>query len=467
MSLSNWLSTIGTSEEMDVDVQNKVRLSNYLSATFLFIIIPYTIISYFVIPELVPYCLIGLGLYILNLLLSYFGFHRLTRLGSSIFPPFVIAMLQACIMQAGDPALKETYAFQVVACLIPFTVFDIRRVGYWLPPFLIALSFVLFIDDLNVIFDIELNNEIFNETWLSWAVVIGAVAIGSFLIVFLKYLNLQQFQKTNELLVEIEKENQNALEKEAALKKTLQDLEQAQKEEKKRNWQTSGLAEIGNLLRIENELDVLTDKIIAYIVKYMNASQGALYLLGDDSKDAQQELYIKSAYAHKRKKKLEDKIMPGEGLIGQCFLEKDYIYLTDVPDNFINIRSGLGDANPTTVLITPMLVNEEIYGVFEIASFNPIEQYQIDFMMELGENIAMTLNNFKVNERTKKLLDETQEQSEQLRSQEEEMRQNMEELQATQEEQERQSKELLEKIQILEKEKKAAENKIAQLEQEM
>lgn len=179
----------------------------------------------------------------------------------------------------------------------------------------------------------------------------------------------------------------------------------------------------------------------------MEASQGALFLLDDDTtKDRQeQELYIKSAYAYERKKRLDHRVQAGEGLIGQCFLEKDYIYLTEVPDSFISIKSGLGDANPRSILITPMIVNEQVYGIFEIASFKEIEQYQIDFMMELGENIAMTLNNFKVNERTKKLLEETQEQSEQLRSQEEEMRQNMEELQATQEEQERQQKEMAEK----------------------
>ncbi|MFT4733055.1 MAG: GAF domain-containing protein [Marivirga sp.] len=464
MSLFSWLSTVGTSKEMDDDTQNKVRLSNYLTVSFIVIIIAYSIICFFVAPEIFYYCLAGLGLYLINLLMSYLGFHRVTRIGSSLFPPLVIAMLQAVIMQEGDLPIKETYAFQVVACLIPFTVFDIRKVGYWLPPFLVAFSLVLFVEDLNAVFAIEFDNQIFQETWLRWAIVGGAVAIGIFLIVFLKYLNLLQFSRAKELLAEIEKENQNAAEKENALKKTLEDLETAQKEEQKRNWQTTGLAEIGNLLRVESELDSLTDKIIAYIVKYMKANQGALYLLDDQSNSEHPELYIKSAYAYERKKRLAERVMPGEGLVGQCFLEKDFIYLTDVPDGFITIRSGLGDANPKSILITPMLVNEEIYGVFEVASFNEFEEYQIDFMMELGENIAMTLNNFKVNEKTKKLLDETQEQSEQLRSQEEEMRQNMEELQATQEEQERQQKELLQKIEVVQGEKQAALDTIAKLE---
>ncbi|GAB3329887.1 hypothetical protein GCM10027429_06400 [Marivirga atlantica] len=466
MNIINWLSSIGTKQKMDDDLKNKIRLSNYLTSAFLVIIITYSVISFFLIPEIINYCLLGFVLYAANLAFSYFGFHRLTRFGISLFPPIVIAVLHATIMQPGEPPRNEIYVFQAIACLIPFAVFDIRRLVYWLGPFLFSFLLLFYIEELNNYFNTELDSSIFDTGWLYFAIIAGAVMVGAFIIIFLKYLNLVQFKRTSELLSEIEEENKRAQEKEQELTKTLSDLEVAQKEESKRNWKTSGLAEIGNLLRVEDDLDELCDKIIAYIVKYMEASQGALFLLDDDTtKDRQeQELYIKSAYAYERKKRLDHRVQAGEGLIGQCFLEKDYIYLTEVPDSFISIKSGLGDANPRSILITPMIVNEQVYGIFEIASFKEIEQYQIDFMMELGENIAMTLNNFKVNERTKKLLEETQEQSEQLRSQEEEMRQNMEELQATQEEQERQQKEMAEKIKELEREKAQALSRLAELE---
>ncbi len=126
--------------------------------------------------------------------------------------------------------------------------------------------------------------------------------------------------------------------------------------------------------------------------------------------------------------------MPGEGLVGQCYLEKDIIYLTEIPENYIRIKSGLGDANPRTIVITPIKRDNDLEGVMELASFNKLEAYEVDFLKEAGESIAVALNTAKVNDRTKILYEESQQQAEEMRAQEEEMRQNMEELSATQEE---------------------------------
>lgn len=201
-------------------------------------------------------------------------------------------------------------------------------------------------------------------------------------------------------------------------------------------------------------------------MKYLEANQGALFLLENEDKE-DLHLSLKSAYAFNRKKHLNQKVNLGEGLVGQCYLERDYIYLTEVPENYISIKSGLGDANPRALLISPMIVNDEVYGIFEIASFNAFEQYQIDFMLEMGENIAMQLNSIKTNEKTKHLLAEMQEQSQQLHSQEEEMRQNMEELQATQEQQERQERDLRAELELVEKEKVKLEKQLKAKEEEL
>ncbi len=226
-------------------------------------------------------------------------------------------------------------------------------------------------------------------------------------------------------------------------------LKQAAEEDRKRNWATEGLAKFADILRSRNDnLSELSDSIISNLVKYMNASQGALFLINDDN---QHDTFIElvACYAYNRKKYLNKRIELGEGITGQCILEKDTIYMSDIPGDYLRITSGLGEALPKNILIVPLKLDENIFGVVEIASFQNIDPHQIEFVQKLGESIASTISSVKVNTRTKKLLEETQVQAEQMRAQEEEMRQNMEELSATQEEMhraQRRSEEALEEM---------------------
>jgi len=215
-------------------------------------------------------------------------------------------------------------------------------------------------------------------------------------------------------------------------------------EDKKRNWATEGLAKFGEILRTNtNDIDKLTDEIILNLVKYLKANQGAIYIIDDEQSGEDPTMSMKACYAWDKKKFLNHKIHRGEGLAGQAWQEGDLIYLTEVPQNYIRITSGLGDANPTSVLIVPLKLNEQIFGVVEIASFTEFRDFEIDFVQKIAESIASTISSVKVNARTQRLLEESQEMTEQMRAQEEEMRQNMEELQATQEGMKRQEVEMM------------------------
>lgn len=107
--------------------------------------------------------------------------------------------------------------------------------------------------------------------------------------------------------------------------------------------------------------------------------------------------------------------------------------MTDIPNNYLNVTSGLGEANPRALLIVPLKINDEIYGVIELASFNPFEPFQIEFIENLAEVLPSTIATVKINIQTAKLLRETRIQAEKMLQQEEELRQNLEEMQATQE----------------------------------
>ena len=213
-------------------------------------------------------------------------------------------------------------------------------------------------------------------------------------------------------------------------------------DEKQRNWTTEGLASFVDILRSKNDdLQALSDTIVSNLVRYMGANQGALYILNDDDP---QDIFLEmtACYAYDRKKFADRRIALGEGMTGQVVLEKQTLYRTDIPSDFVKITSGLGAALPRNLIIVPLVLDQNVYGVMEIASFESIKPYQIEFVEKLGESIAATISSVKGGERTRKLLEETQQQAEQMRSQEEEMRQNMEELTATQEEMQRILKEV-------------------------
>lgn len=225
-----------------------------------------------------------------------------------------------------------------------------------------------------------------------------------------------------------------------------------QDEDEQRSWHSNGIAKFSDILRNNNnDLDALSYDIISNLVQYIGANQGGLFIVNDQH-DQDKFIEMKACYAYDRQKFLHKRIEMQEGLVGRCVNEAEVIYLTEIPDDYMNIVSGMGEEKPSCILLVPLLLNDEVYGVFEIASFQEIVSYKIDFVKHLGESVASTLASVKANMQTQYLLSKTRHQTDEMLSQEEEMRQNMEELQATQEESERREQDLIKQIEILKNE---------------
>ncbi|MFN8258609.1 MAG: Cache 3/Cache 2 fusion domain-containing protein [Bacteroidales bacterium] len=206
------------------------------------------------------------------------------------------------------------------------------------------------------------------------------------------------------------------------------------KEEKLRLWESEGLSKFVNILqRNRDNLQELCYEIILNLVQYLNANVGALFFINSDN-PADLHFEQMATFAFDQKRFVEKKIYPEQGFIGRIYNEKQTIYLTEIPDGYINISSGLGESSPKNLLIVPLLINKEVYGAIEIASFNVIKGYQIEFIEKIGENIASTINNVLVNNKTRELLKQSRTQSELLSMQEEEMRRNLIELKNIQKE---------------------------------
>lgn len=227
-------------------------------------------------------------------------------------------------------------------------------------------------------------------------------------------------------------------------------LKEMSVEEQRRKWANEGLTKFVDILRSSNEnIQTLGDKIISALVQYTGSNQGGLYILNDEDEN-NKYLELISMFAFNTRKYEKQKIRLGEGLLGQTFLEKETTLLTEIPDEYIRITSGLGGANPKALVMVPLRVDKNVYGIVELASFKPYHQHEIAFVEKLAETIASTLASVKSVQKNMRLIEQFQMQTEQMRAQEEEMRQNMEELQATQEEMARKERDYIKRIQDLE-----------------
>ena len=208
------------------------------------------------------------------------------------------------------------------------------------------------------------------------------------------------------------------------------------------NWTSTGLAKFSEILRKPtNSIADLMQELVTELISYSDANQGGIFIINNEQKD---DLYIEpvASIAYNQEKLDQKRIEIGEGLIGTCIRENKKIYLTEIPDNYISLSSGLGEHVPACVLIIPLNNNAETLGAMEFSSLKVLKDFQIEFFESLAISVASAISTIKLNIQTNRLLETTQEQAEAMQAQEEELRQNMEEMMATQEESGRRIEEL-------------------------
>jgi PAS domain S-box-containing protein len=207
-----------------------------------------------------------------------------------------------------------------------------------------------------------------------------------------------------------------------------------QSADKKRNWTSDGIARFAEILRSEREnVTSLSYLVIQKLVTYLNIEMGTILLISDREGE-EKVLETIASYAYDRRKYISKTFRFGEGLPGTCALEKEKIYIDEIPEAYSDVISGVGRTKPRCVLLVPMKIEEEIFGILELASFRTLEQHELDFVDQLAESIASTLLSVKTNERTAALLQQSRNQAGKLLQQEEEMKRNMAELQKARDE---------------------------------
>jgi signal transduction histidine kinase/HAMP domain-containing protein/ActR/RegA family two-component response regulator len=191
------------------------------------------------------------------------------------------------------------------------------------------------------------------------------------------------------------------------------------------DWLKSNLARIGGRMQGQRDLQALCSMLMSEITSVVGAQQGAVFLLGADAA-GEPVLRLTSGYGYAAE---DTEFRLGDGLVGQASIEKSRIRVRDVPPGYVNIRSGLGEGPPSDVVVLPVLFEEQVLGVIELASFLPYSEQHLDFLDQLVETIGVVLNTIIANTRTEELLAQSQRLTQELRVQSDELQRTNAELQ--------------------------------------
>jgi len=208
-----------------------------------------------------------------------------------------------------------------------------------------------------------------------------------------------------------------------ALNKMTENLRLVSAQNETDRWLKTGQAELSDTMRGEQDLPTLSKNVITYLAKYLGARLGVMYL-----NDGNGTLRLAGSYAFSQRKRLVNAIRPGEGLVGQAALDKESIAISDVPEDYITINSGLGESVPRSLLATPVILDGQVKGVLELGAFKPFTETQIELLKLVAENIAIAINSAQDRDKMSELLQQSRRQAEELQAQQEELRASNEEL---------------------------------------
>ncbi len=209
------------------------------------------------------------------------------------------------------------------------------------------------------------------------------------------------------------------------------------------DWLKSNLAKFAQMLQGQRDRNAVANKVLSELAELVNARYGAFYILEQPEGTDEPKLKLFAGYATNNKKTINTEFALNEGLVGQCAIDKERILLTNVPGDYLQINSGIGTAPPSALVILPVLFENNVKAVIELASFDNFSPTHLDFLDQLTESIGIVLNNIETNTRTEELLTQSQSLAGELSSQQEELR--------------RANDELHDKAQLLEKQKEEVE----------
>jgi signal transduction histidine kinase/HAMP domain-containing protein/ActR/RegA family two-component response regulator len=194
------------------------------------------------------------------------------------------------------------------------------------------------------------------------------------------------------------------------------------------DWLKTNLERFTRMLQGQRDLSTVSNMILSELAPLVSAQHAVFYVLTDLADGGDPVLQFQAGYGYKERKHLASFFKLGEGLVGQCALEKERILLTEVPGDYVQISSGLGESPPLNIIVLPILFEGSVRAVIELASLNQFSRTHQSFLDQLTESIGLVLNTVDATSVTERLLEQARSQAEELQSRQEQLGQSNAEL---------------------------------------
>jgi hypothetical protein len=327
------------------------------------------------------------------LLLNRAGLFPLSRYLLSVSPSIYLAVLHLSIKPVDEKVSVALLLIQLAMLTVPWMMFKFtEKAGL---ATVLVINFILigasvYMQGFN---SGEFNDNIYDRgIGFDFGLLVAAFSV-TLIVGLSSYLHHKAAKQSKQLLKSVQKKNQKLEEGQEQLQEYIRQVEEAQKIEKKRQWIADQINRLSDVIRSNTSISSTYDELISTIVKGLKANQAGLYVLEED--EGEEYLELKACYAYGKKKYKEQHLEIGQSLVGQCFLEREPIYMTEVPDGYTYITSGLGYATPDAILIVPLKFEDRVEGVLEIAAFDTFDKFQQEYLNQ----VSKALGNFLYNQR--------------------------------------------------------------------
>jgi signal transduction histidine kinase/CheY-like chemotaxis protein/HAMP domain-containing protein len=205
----------------------------------------------------------------------------------------------------------------------------------------------------------------------------------------------------------------------------IRNLKDTTRKNSEQNWLKTNLAKFSRMLQGQKDLLTVGRLILSELAPVVNAHHGVFYTLDESDEPC---LKLLASYAYRERVNVITAFKLGEGLVGQCALEKVKILLTKVPGDYIRISSGLGEATPLNLIVMPVIFEGQVKAVLELASFDNFSETHQTFLDQLTDTIGIVFNTIEANTLTEDLLAQSQSLARELQSRQEELQKTNAEL---------------------------------------